>query len=296
MNISWNGTLTATSSISHAGITKGTQTVLRREKIITADGHVAEVPIVSGNTIRGRLRRIGEELLRDALDYQGQLPLAAAHALRGGGALAKTSGEPLSGSRLADLRQLIPQLGVFGAATSGTIIDGALEVGKAIPHLTETAHITGLTSPPHTTVFTATQLEEYTRQDDGDRHDFVPALNAPTSPQLDPTDGSPVLPDPTLEHDAPGPQMRFLIETFPIGTTFSWWTRLRRPTDLEHAFFTEVLEVFTRTGRIGGRTGIGHGMVRADLTCDADAAPNADWRTHLTDHRDTAVHLLKDLT
>lgn len=87
--ITWSGTLTALSSIAHGGETRGTITLLRRELVASPerDG-LLSLPIISGNTFRGRLRRLGEELLRDELRYEGLLTPAAAHALRGGGALA----------------------------------------------------------------------------------------------------------------------------------------------------------------------------------------------------------------
>ena len=50
-------------------------------------------------------------------------------------------------------------------------INGALDVGKVVPHLSETSHITGVTTTR--SAFTGTQLEAYTRQDDGDGHDFA---------------------------------------------------------------------------------------------------------------------------
>jgi len=122
--------MTAISSIAHTGESRATITLLRRELVVQPDGAVTDVPLVSGNSLRGRLRRIGEGLLRDALGYEGKLPLAAAHALRGGGALAKTAGEPLSGARLTALRELIPQIGVFGCAAGGRIILAALEPAR----------------------------------------------------------------------------------------------------------------------------------------------------------------------
>ena len=59
----WEGTLTALSSIAHGGETRGTITLLRRELVCSSSGELVHVPIVSGNTLRGRLRRLGEELL-----------------------------------------------------------------------------------------------------------------------------------------------------------------------------------------------------------------------------------------
>src|ERR1035437_5897472 len=175
--INWTGTLTATSSIAHGGETRGTITLLRRELVALPDGRLVHLPIISGNSLRGRLRRIGEELLRDVLCYEGQLSPAAAHALRGGGSLAKTAGEPLSGNRLQTLRNLVPQVGVFGAAGGGCIIDGALDVRTRrprVPHFTGPTHLPG--SLAHRPACEATQLESYTRQDDTATHDFTPVI------------------------------------------------------------------------------------------------------------------------
>ena len=286
----WDGTLTALSSIAHGGETRGTITLLRRELISAPNGDLVHVPIVSGNTLRGRLRRVGEELLRDAVGYEGLLHPAAAHALRGGGSLAKTGHEPLSGSRLQQLRELVPQIGVFGAAGGGTIINGALDVGKVVPHLSETTHITGV--PTTRSAFTGTQLEAYTRQDDGDGHDFASVITASET-------GAGLLfddtgrPEPVLRGSN---QMLFHVETFPAGTMFSTWIRLRRPSPLEMAFFLEVLDNFRDEGRLGGRVGIGHGQVRASLTADATTPQDLpDWRTVVDQNRDEILNALQGL-
>jgi len=86
------------------------------------------------------VRRVGEDLLREQLRYDGQLSLTAAHALRGGGALTKTNGAALAGQRLATLRSLVPQVGVFGCAAGGSVINGCLQVGKVVPLVSEVAH------------------------------------------------------------------------------------------------------------------------------------------------------------
>lgn len=288
MTITWNGTLTAASSIAHGGDTRGTITLLRRERVMTDAGQLVYVPVISGNTLRGRLRRIGEELLRDAVDYEGQLPAPAAHALRGGGALAKSSTEPLSGSRLQHVRNLVPHLGVFGAAAGGTIIGGALDVGKVVPHLAETTRITGV--PTKMTAHNVVQLEAYTRQDDSDDHDFAPVATSDATLTID-EDGTP--------HVTGGSnQMLFHIETFPAGTRFSTWLRLRRPSPLELAFTTDVLDTFATSGRLGGRIAIGHGQVHVDLTPTGAAIPAdlPDWRAHVHEHRADILQALKDLS
>lgn len=272
----WHSELTALSSIVHAGDTRGTDTLLRRETVITPTGPEV-VPLISGNALRGRLRRVGEELLRDTLQLEGSLPLSAAYALRNGGSLHKTGSEPLSGRRRAEIRTLVPQIGVFGCATGGTIIDGCLQVGKVVPHVSETAHLTGVPSP--TSAFDLVQMEEYTHADDLHHH------TAPT-------------PD-SAETDPPnrGNQMRYAVETFPAGTRFSTHFRLARATDLQIAFFTHVLATFTATGQIGGRLAIGHGRVHVTTRTELVAGQyeDLDWRNHLTSRRDTILTALQEL-
>lgn len=289
--IRWDGTLTALSSIAHGGETRGTITLLRRELISTPTGDLVHVPIVSGNTLRGRLRRLGEELLRDAVGYEGLLHPTAAHALRGGGSLAKTGHEPLSGSRLQQLRELVPQIGVFGAAGGGTIISGALDVGKVVPHLSETSHITGIDTTR--SAFTGTQLEAYTRQDDADGHDFVGVVAAGEPQAAELRFDNTGRPDPVVRG---GNQMLFHVETFPAGTVFTSWVRLRRPSPLELAFFLDVLDTFHADGRLGGRVGIGHGQVGVDLTADTAPAPDLpDWRAVVQQNRADILTALEGL-
>ena len=281
--VTWAGTITAASSITHGGETRGTITLLRREQVIQPDGRAALVPVISGNSFRGVLRRTGELLLRDVLGYEGQLPLPAAHALRAGGALAKVSGEPLSGSRLQRLRDLIPQIGVFGCAAGGRIIDGCLQAGKLLPHVAECAHLFPV-CPPVRPAAEATQLESYTRRDDAGRHDWPGAGGTGEPP------GAAEDPDTLL--------MTYRVETFPAGTQFHAWLRLDRATDLEIAFFADVMAVFGAAGLLGGRAAVGHGMIRADLRAVPPGPPGPlpDWRDLLAARRAEAMDALRWLT
>lgn len=65
--VTYTGTLVARSSISHVGDGGGRVHVLRRENVVTADGEVIGVPIVSGAVIRGRMRRLGAAMVHEAL-------------------------------------------------------------------------------------------------------------------------------------------------------------------------------------------------------------------------------------
>jgi hypothetical protein len=82
--------------------------LFRREKIITLTGEVIQVPIVSGSSFRGILRRIGESLTAGVLDYEDTArPSPAAHLLTNGGRLAK-SARPLTDEQERRLKALLP--------------------------------------------------------------------------------------------------------------------------------------------------------------------------------------------
>lgn len=269
----WAGTVTATSSIAHAGDSRGTLTMLRRERILR-DGVPIEVPVISGNSWRGRLRRIAEELLREQLHYEGLIPYAAAHVLRGGGALTKSSKEPLSGRRLREVRDLVAPFAIFGGA-AGRVHDGALQVGKLIPHFEETQHLTGHPGPAQ---LHATQLETYTRHREDATAQFGELLFAGDQPLEE-----------TEVDDGPGP-MLWRVETFPAGTTFSTWLHLSNVSDVHHAFFVDVLNEFSRHGHLGGRAGTGHGRFAATWEATHTPTPPAvDWRAWAITHKQEIV-------
>lgn len=289
----WTGTVTATSSISHGGETRGTVSLLRRERIMR-EGRPVQVPVISGNSVRGRLRRTAEEVFREVVGYEGEVPLAAVHILRSGGSLAK-SRSPLTGSRLRATRELILPLAVFGGV-SGRTLEGALQVGKMMPHVAETQHLTGVDGP---SAFEAVQLETYTRVNENISAGMQ-ALHVESTPlradgEVDPEELAAI--DRQDERDEDGKPMVMRIETFPAGSAFSTWLSLRHASAYQTAFFVDVLERFTRDGRLGGRGGIGLGTFTADLQPEP-ALPGdlPDWAEMVTRRRGEVLELLRGLT
>lgn len=256
----WRGRALALSSITHGGDTRGPVTLLRREQMIV-DGVPTLIPVISGNAVRGKLRRVAEQMLSEVLHYERHLTIPAANALRAGGSLVKAS-TPISGSRLARLRELVPLIGVFGTAGGGRIIDGCLQVGKLIPCTRETERITGVATA--LAVHDVIGLESYSRVDDSHHPD---------------------------DNTTP---MTYNLEVFLAGTEFDAWFHLTRPTDLEAAFFHDVITTFNEAATVAGRSAIGHGRIEFDLHCN-QPYPTLDWRHAVAANRDEAIEAVNQL-
>jgi hypothetical protein len=255
--------------------------LFRREKIITPTGEVMQVPIVSGSSFRGILRRIGETLTAGVLDYEDTaLPIPAAHLLTNGGRLAK-SARPLTDEEERRLKTLLPQIAVFGGAASGRIMSGLLTVGKVLPEIAEVAHL--LPRPPQSAALPAVlgvAEESFSHLSD---HRTTTAL----APRADLDENS-------------SPLGRFGVETLPAGTRLQTWVRLTNATAIQVAFLRDVLADFAGHGHLGGRIAAGHGQVTATVTATALRGrlpdESADWVAGLSAHRDDAIAALAQLS
>lgn len=277
--------IVAKSSIVHGqGRSSGradTVSVFRREKIITPDGDMIRVPVVSGNSFRGVLRRIGEGLTADVLRYEQSLPIPAAHLLTNGGRLGKTD-KPMTDDRERTLKELIPQIAIFGGDASGRVMSGLLTVSKVLPEVAELAHI--LPRPPSGPLPSAIRgmtAESYTHL-----ADHRPSTSEP-----------PVM---NTEAKEDSPLGIFGFEALSAGTRMQSWVQISHATDYQLAFFNSVLAAFAERGHLGGRSAAGHGAIKATVHATALRGelpnPDLDWAAQLRRKRRAAIKALTDLT
>lgn len=283
--IQWDIDILAQSSIVHREdyTSAGTDNfaLFRREKIITPAGELLQVPIVSGSSLRGVLRRIGEELTASILDYEtAALPIPAAHLLTNGGRLAK-SARPFTDEDERHLKALIPQIAVFGGAASGRIMSGLLAVGKVLPEISELAHI--LPRAPKSGALSAVR----TLAEESFSHLSDHRVTTHQTPFTDIDEKS-------------SPLGRFGVETLPAGTRFQTWVRLTNATDLQAAFLRDIIACFTQRGHLGGRVAAGHGRITATTAATPlrGRLPDdtIDWESELKTHRDEALSALAKIT
>lgn len=267
------GVATLLSSLSHGGEHAGTIGFLRREKIVGPHGNVVEIPVVSGNALRGLLRRHAADAFWDALGRPA-LPVQVFHLLRSGGALAKAGSSHVLGARqLQQVRAMVPVVSLFGGSGAGKIIEGKLSVGKLTPICAETVHLLPSSlGEVSTSIWQLLQIEEFTRTDDSKKdqlHELIAgavpaAIEAAPDRLLDVARHEPAL-ESSLD-DGPAQQMRYGVETIAAGTRLHWWMQLRHVTDVERALMAEAVQRWVASGaHIGGRSATGHGRLRLDV-------------------------------
>lgn len=274
--------ITATTSIVHRDDTRNNSSIeslFRREKVLTPAGEVAVVPIISGNAWRGILRRTGETLLAEVLDYEGQLTPAAAHLLRNGGFLRKSTRE-MTPEQERELKTLVPLIGLFGGAANARVMSGKLVVSKVVPVTADTLHLL-LTAPPGAAVPRSvhTILGQESTSHSNDLSDTNPTVDGEAGDGFSP--------------------IRLDTETLIAGTRLSGQIRLTHATSVEYALLADILEHFSTHGHLGGRAAAGHGRIHATLTPTITAGTpttESDWRTIVAAGRDDALATLNTLT
>lgn len=272
----FEGVMTALTSISHIGESYGVNSKLRREKVVELDGSVEEVPIISGNSLRGILRDRGMLHMLRSLGYgvneeTGEvsgLPIAAFYFLFSGGALTSTGSRGLDIDEARRWRELIPLVALFGGAMGNQIMPGKVRIGKAIPICQETAHLVperfvgdGLLS-----IWDMCQEEAYTRRDD-EKNESLRQLIQPQIRALIEAKAAAgrekrgTSEDVADQETGQKQQMRYYVETIAAGTRLYWDITLDDVTDVEFEAFAVALAEFGRAPYIGGKSGVGHGKV-----------------------------------
>lgn len=253
----WEGVVTATSSVVHGGQTLGTVQYLRRERFLCPNGEVENIPVISGNAVRGALRDRAADLYHEFLGHS-ELTLPQAHLLWSGGSITKAKKEPLSGQRLREVREVCPPFALMGGGIAGRVVSGSLSVGKMIPLCSELQHIIPASiveSGPLPSFWDLTQLEEFSR-----------------------------FPDHSEDEETKTLLMRYGVESFIPGTQFYWWAKVDSRNEVERAFFVEVVsDLLLGKIQLGGNKSKGFGYLQS---LAAPNLPLSDWRSLLLDSFD----------
>lgn len=239
----FEGVVELESSLSHIGETVGTDSLLRREKIIQPNWEIEEVMVISGNSFRGQLRDCGMLYFIEKCSIE-TMPLVIFHFLMSGGALTAAGGRGLDIDFVLRLRKLVPFVSLMGGAYGNQIMSGKLACGKMYPLSLECQR--QIPDEYHEKLAPSWRLwlqeEEYTRTDDSKNVNLRQMIET------------------TAEKKEPQ-QMRYSIETIAAGARFYHRMDLFDVSEIELGAFCSALTKFSERPFLGGMSRMGLGRV-----------------------------------
>ncbi len=236
-------TLMAPMSHGEFGAPTGNATQFRR--IALADGR--RVPAISGNALRGVMRRIVmREFLESAGLNVGSRGFDQLYAALANGGHLSGSESGLDPVYVRDLRAALPPLSLFGAALQTWMLKGRMRIGILWPRCEEAAALGLVASGAYAPGEELISEVAHVRHVDRDMQD----------PEI-----SGVTPMPTT------------METLITGTVLESAIDFdRNATEVEKSCVAWALK---RIPALGGKSSVGFGSVRIDY--DGDEGPYAAW-------------------
>jgi hypothetical protein len=262
------GTITALSPIHHGGDEKTGSTPLLRTITVynskTKEYHT--VPYISGNSVRGRLRRL---VMKDFL-MRVEFEIANAklyHALFSGGLLESTEEETgyIDLELRRQINELLPPLALFGTVLGNQMVTGRLIVEHVFPICQELAgllELEGASLPP---VRTLTEFSFITRRDEL---------------RLQREEGEQAV------------QMKVDYLCFVPGTTFRHGFTILQTNPVLEGALGQAIALWKEVPFIGGRSASGDGKIKLEYEPEPDPAPYIEF---VAEHAQEAKELLREL-
>lgn len=268
----FTGTYEARSPISHGsdedfGMEQRLRTI---EMTVRENGDVyhEDIPVVSGNSLRGQLRDLLAEDFLTAIsedDNPVEVGDSLSNAFWAGGSLERGAGPGKLNRRMVNgIREHVPPLSLLGTALADQMIEGKLNMGMLTPIALETAAYTGRESEH--SVFEFVDETFYTRQDDR-----VGGKQEGENTQ----------------------QMRYVVQILTPGTRFDHWMALESASDVERACLGRAFDLFTESPHVGGQKAVGHGLV--DFEYDDDLPDAEPYLEFVEDNREDIRTFVEDL-
>jgi hypothetical protein len=275
-----NGTARSLQPIIHRANTPdegvlalGNQSFHRKMKVFY-EGKPVLLPVISGNSIRGIMRRLGGESFLELLQLDpNQIHPKLYYLLFSGGSLEEGGGKGKRKSNnegqskpakivMEELRRKIPLVSLLGCSYQNQILQGKVMVDFLIPYVDEVAELYGKPKPG----IRAGEITDwlfYTRVDD-------------------------------LEQDEKqfSNQMIYTMEYILPGIEFIHCFTLMGTSVVETALFVHLLEELRTFGHIGGKIAQGHGRVEFnyEVSSELSSAPYLDY---IRNNRETILKFLQ---
>lgn len=214
-----------------------------------------EVPVVSGNAIRGVLRRL---IMADLVERVGYVPVDAKgqvrlyHSLFAGGVLEAVDEKDSGYIDLAlkkQIRGLLPPVALLGTAIRNQMMEGKVDVAYAVPR--------------------AKELESFLRTDE--KYPITATLGDMQKQTFN-TRRDEMAQDAKSE-GGNSSQMLHTWWYIPPGTVFQHGFTLSNPSEIEAGCLGHMIALWNARPRLGAKAGTGNAEVRLDYRNVPDATP-----------------------
>lgn len=261
--------LRAEQPIAHHAEVLGNAALLMRRKVRQPDGGFADVPYITGDTMRHGLREAAAMAYLDAAGLLGAtLSEAALRLLFAGGMVTGSAGGSVRLGDYRELCELFPPLALLGGCAQNRVIPGRLAVDEATLICTETAHLL----PEHVLEWVgAAPLSSQ-------RAHVEEAQRVRMDPLLDPSKRTLLVADQRQQvemrmelregaaTDAAAAETKSTMlprtyERVVQGSLFWWRVTATCWDDLDHDTLMVMLAAFLYEARVGGKRGTGCGLL-----------------------------------
>lgn len=265
--------LEARQPISHAEGNYGNTSVVMRQKVRTAAGEWANIPIVTGDTMRHGLREAAAYCLLECAGMLGDTLSEQALRLLFSGGMVTSSGGVVNLEEYRRMIDLIPSLALLGGCAGNRIIPGRVQVDPALLVCEETKHLL----PDWVNQFVADKywehkparghVEEVQRVrmdptlDPGKRALMAPEARAIAERRMMDSEAASAADDVVAMDKAKSTMLPFRYERVAQGSLFFWSVQATCYTPLDTDTLMVMVGAFLRNARVGGKRGTGHGWL-----------------------------------
>lgn len=268
-----NGKLTAKSPLHHGGNEKtGSVVMLNRMKYKLQNGEFSDIPFISGNAVRGVLRRL---LIQDffeqlgySLDVSNSSELKLYHAFFAGGVLEtvdKNSSGTIDVKLKKQIIELLHVIRLLGFSVGNQIVPSKLKVGHILPICKELQHILPEGIEAKNSFYELLTTAFQTRKDD---------VHA------------------ERQEDEQAMQMLIEYELFSAGTEFFHEFRIEDPDTIDLSCFARAIELWKIKPFLGGKSSIGMGELNLDYGLNFTSKEYLDF---LKENKDKIIKTIKSI-
>lgn len=261
------------SPLSHIGESISNKSYLVQERILQPNGTVEEVFCYSGNAWRGQLRDQMGHYMLESLGHV-KIALDPFHLIFSGGRIGGAQNTDIEQARR--IRAAMPVVSVLGGGVGNQILEGKLIVSNCYPVCREAIPVlpSNLHEQAETIAYADCTFEkEHSRRDDSKIESVRKHLLTEETLLLEGGKSK------KAEKDGPADQMRIGMELVCPGVTLTTSLVLRMASEVELGALVSGIHRFSQEPHIGGKIGIGYGLVDLHYSLRADDGEHSDFIT-----------------